>query len=449
MAAQGISVFGISVQNESNFTSTTAPTCTYTSSTYDAFMQTFMPIWSTAGLLGNTKIFMPEENDYDFSIAAATLADGTVNADMYGLCCHYYGPATITGPPATPAAGGKLWETEYAHQTSYDASMTDGVVLAQDIHTHLSTGGFNAFLWWQCYWDPAFNTSLVTAPGATPAKRYYVLGNYSKFIRPGWIRIGESDSGGFLCSAYKSPDGSQFAIAAINSTGSSIPVTFTLSGFPSAGFVTPYVTDPSNNLAAQSTISISGGAFTATLGATSVTTFIGGTSNLYSADSGAETDSSLGYGRAGDSGTESESAWWTATILLADAGSGNDGAISWPWDGDFGMDAGGPLGGGGGIGGGGAWDKTFDFLVTPLIGDGPSVTDAAFGRGTGGDSTAGNDGGLASGFGGDSGTGQDSGFLETLTNGEIYSADSGTGLEAFLTQWLGTDIPAAIDAAAE
>ena len=53
------------------------------------------------------------------------------------------------------------------------------------------------------------------------------------------------------------------------------PVTFSLSGtgVPDGATVTPYLTDASNNIAAQATISVSSGAFSYTMPARSLVTF--------------------------------------------------------------------------------------------------------------------------------------------------------------------------------
>jgi hypothetical protein len=174
-----------------------------------------------------------------------------------------------------------------------------------------------------------------------------------------------------------------------------------------------------------------------------------GVAFVYFADTAAVgSDAAFGLPYGSDVPAGGESAWWSATIILADAGSGSDGALLWPADSDIGVDPG-PLGGGGG-GDPTAflWNKNNDFLVLPYDGSPTAGAEGALeGAGTA-DGGSGNDGGLADGFGGDSATEFDSGFLETLTNAAVASADSGAGLEGFLLSWLGADVPPVIDAAA-
>ena len=54
------------------------------------------------------------------------------------------------------------------------------------------------------------------------------------------------------------------------------PVTFSLTGtgIPNGATVTPYLTNSSSNAAAQATTTVSGGAFTATLPARSLVTYM-------------------------------------------------------------------------------------------------------------------------------------------------------------------------------
>ena len=104
-------------------------------------------------------------------------------------------------------------------------------------------------------------------------KRLYTIGNYSKFIRPGYVRIGESDDGGVLISSYKDLATGKFVIVAVNS-GAAQTETFNLNGF-TATSVTPWVTSSALNLAQQTDVAVGGSSFTYTLAAGSVTTFVG------------------------------------------------------------------------------------------------------------------------------------------------------------------------------
>ncbi len=76
-------------------------------------------------------------------------------------------------------------------------------------------------------------------------------------------------------AAFKNTDGT-VAIVALNTGTSADPVTYTLSGTgtPNGATVTPYLTDSSNDVAAQATTSVSGGSFSATIPARSLVTYV-------------------------------------------------------------------------------------------------------------------------------------------------------------------------------
>jgi len=139
------------------------------------------------------------------------------------------------------------------------------------------------------------------------------MGNFSKFVRPGWQRIGVTGSGTPLVSAYKYSDGS-FAIVAIN-PGSAQRTTFSLSGLGAAS-VTPWVTSPSLSLVAQTAVSVSGSSFTSTLPATSVTTFY---------------HSTTVNGACGSANGQGFSTAPTSNLCSAGTASGIKGTGPWTW----------------------------------------------------------------------------------------------------------------------
>jgi O-glycosyl hydrolase len=102
--------------------------------------------------------------------------------------------------------------------------------------------------------------------------RYYVMGNYSKFVSQGSTMIGNSDPN--TLTTYNAKDHS-LVIVATNSTTSSTPVNYDLSQFSSVGAAaTPYQTSSTQNLQALPSIPVANAAFATTLPAQSITTFV-------------------------------------------------------------------------------------------------------------------------------------------------------------------------------
>ncbi len=104
----------------------------------------------------------------------------------------------------------------------------------------------------------------------------YVLGNFSRFVRPGYYRIGVSNNASLLqVSAYKDITSRAFAIVAINSTTTNVCQVSNLNGFTVTAPVTPWLTSASASLAAQTPVPVGGGVFTNIIPAQSVVTLVG------------------------------------------------------------------------------------------------------------------------------------------------------------------------------
>jgi glucuronoarabinoxylan endo-1,4-beta-xylanase len=102
------------------------------------------------------------------------------------------------------------------------------------------------------------------------------MGNYSRFIRPGYMRVSTSGTvpSGVMLTAYKNPADGTVVVVAINNNTSSTPLSLYISGVVPCT-ITPWVTSATDDLAAKTPITVSNARFSATLDAQSVTTFVG------------------------------------------------------------------------------------------------------------------------------------------------------------------------------
>jgi len=103
-------------------------------------------------------------------------------------------------------------------------------------------------------------------------KRGYALGNWSKFVRPGFQRIAATDrpTGGVLIEAYR--DATHIAVIAVNTGSKPVTQKFILDS-ATFGTLTPWVTSPDDNLAAKDPFTAYD-TFTYDLPASSVVTFV-------------------------------------------------------------------------------------------------------------------------------------------------------------------------------
>lgn len=292
VASQGISLYALSVQNEPDQCPSAYDGALWSNSNFDTFIKTNLGPTFAANGQTSTLIMMPESSQWASfgGLANTCMTDSSCSRYVGINAWHDYDDASsISNTYSAP----HFWETEASAGVGYgpslcggcfDPSMADGLLWAGIIDNRMSLAGANEWGWWaavtSCCTD---NEGLTNTTSANPSnlvpKHTYVLGNYSKFIRPGWVRISATHvpASGVTVSAYKDPGGSgNFAIVATNQNGSSQAVTFSLSGFLTST-VTPWLTDTSNNLAQQTPISVSGTSFSVTLGASSVTTFVGTT----------------------------------------------------------------------------------------------------------------------------------------------------------------------------
>jgi O-glycosyl hydrolase len=198
------------------------------------------------------------------------------------ISSHGYG-----GAPNSPITGlghRHTWETEWANLSGqWNASWDDGgdgagFTWAQHIYDGLAKANLSAFLYW---WGSAVGDSndavLIRYTNNTLeiSKRLWAFANYSRFVRPGAIRIGATASDNNLeTTAFKNTDGS-LSIVVFNISHSDISTTFSLqkASITTNCTVTPYITDDSHNAARQAQLHIQQQEFSATVPARSLVTY--------------------------------------------------------------------------------------------------------------------------------------------------------------------------------
>jgi hypothetical protein len=137
-----------------------------------------------------------------------------------------------------------------------------------------------AWVYWQAIDDSAAtgwgllhsHLNHPTDYGATLNPKYYVMGNYSKFIRPGYKLLLVDDA--HSLAAYDLST-KTLVIVTTNSTGSDTTIRYDLSKFARLPrFATPHRTAENENLVRLDPVAITGRAFSAVSKARSVTTYV-------------------------------------------------------------------------------------------------------------------------------------------------------------------------------
>ncbi len=198
-------------------------------------------------------------------------------ADVAPVTTHTYDANNPSGLKNEAARLGRpLWVSEYG-----DGDAT-GLIMAKRIHDDISALGARAWVYWQVVdntsgWGFLCNPLVAPAnPGYTTHytinEKFYVMGQFSEFIRPGCNIITVNDSN--TLAAYNPASGS-LVLVVVNTNSSGFNVTYNLSHFPTfCSQAAVYQTDASENLAALPGVPVANQQFTAVVPAESVTTFV-------------------------------------------------------------------------------------------------------------------------------------------------------------------------------
>jgi O-glycosyl hydrolase len=279
-AADGIPLTYIGPENEANI-GPAYDSMLLTPAQTANFLDVLGPTVAASGLSAQVECCATEGWDTAQQYAAAIEADPVANSYTPLFTSHGY-----TEAPASALAGWTkpAWETEWSTFETWDPAWDDGtdasgLTWAQHIYTGLTAANLNAFLYWWGSTTPSENgdnEGLIQINGSTVSSsgRLWAFANYSDFVRPGAVRIAATSSNSAVdLTAFKNTNGS-VAIVALNTATSADPITYSLSGTGSGTTVTPYLTNASSDTAAQAAIPVSGGAFTATIPARSLVTYV-------------------------------------------------------------------------------------------------------------------------------------------------------------------------------
>jgi glucuronoarabinoxylan endo-1,4-beta-xylanase len=274
--AAGVTIAGLSLQNEPDFSSPGYESALYTPEQYAAFAAVVGPL--LASRTPGVSMLCPEG-----STIAETVGDETIQGFMGSLIASAAWPyvgKTAThvywGAPASISGYGRpVWQTEWSRFTDpTDLGMPDALLTAQNIHDCMAAN-FSAWHYWTLMYEGAANCGIYqyATRGDSPPKRFWAMGNYSRFIRPGYTRIGASGSpAGVKTTAYESPGGGRVIVVVVNTSAS--PVQYDVVGL-SGSSAEVWTTDATRDLARQSDLALVGGAGTLSLPALSVTTLVG------------------------------------------------------------------------------------------------------------------------------------------------------------------------------
>jgi len=261
-AASSLGLDYVSMQNEPD-ANVNYESCSWTGTTMETWCQTNAP---TVG----KPIVMPESQSFNDTYSDPTLNNATAVKNIAIVAGHIYGGGNIEHENALNH-GKHVWMTEhYNNGTDIGTALTDAKEVSDCINNEMS-----AYFWWYAFY-PGAACDLVN--GSVPQLNGYALAQFAHFIRPGYINIGTTynPTTNVYVTAYTGQG--TVVIVAINLGTTSVSQPFTLQNI-TVPYVTPTTTSASSNMVAGARITVAGGAFTDTLPAQSVTTFVSGIAN--------------------------------------------------------------------------------------------------------------------------------------------------------------------------
>ena len=249
----GVHIYALSIQNEPD-ANVGYVSCHWNAQQFHDFIP-YLHNALAAANVSSTKIILPESQNWNDPqhLAATAMNDPNVAADVDIVADHDYGGGN--GPQ--PSYGKTHWETEVSTFDAFDGSITNAMYWASQLHLFMTSAQVNAYHYWWLIGLNSDNEGL-TANNSVPAKRMYALGQFSRFVRPGYYRISSTNtSGTALISAYRYPNSGNITIVAINTGTTSINQTFILTNLPVPTSMTPWITSSNLSLAIQSDVAIS------------------------------------------------------------------------------------------------------------------------------------------------------------------------------------------------
>jgi glucosylceramidase len=263
--AEGIPIYAISIQNEPASPINDYPAMPMQDSEQASFLgQNLGPALAAAGISSKVMVF---DNSMHSDFAITVLSDPRAGPAAAGTAMHCYAGDPSAGTTVHDAFPNKdVWLTECSRLT--DPGTPSGFVLGQpnaDVIVPMLRNYAKSFVLWNAVLDQnsgphtgGCTTCLgllkiddsVSPATVSPVADYYLVGQFSKYTRPGayQVRSDDGNTGGVLPVAFRNPDGS-IVLVAYNNTADNVSFDVPWSGksfnyTQPAGAVTTFVWSP-------------------------------------------------------------------------------------------------------------------------------------------------------------------------------------------------------------
>jgi len=158
--------------------------------------------------------------------------------------------------------GWKIWQSEYCvMEPGRDLGMDTALRMARIIHCDLTLVNASSWQWWLAVANEDYKSGLIytdykaagDAETIYASKLLWALGNFSRFIRPGMMRVelsGPQDVNGLMASAYLNKKSDCAVLVFVNSANAAKNVRLQFAKPANAARIfATYITSAENNLA--------------------------------------------------------------------------------------------------------------------------------------------------------------------------------------------------------
>lgn len=280
MQDEGLPLLALSAQNEPDYTANW-DTCLWTPEELATFIGDHLgPALEERGV--DTPVLAPESANWGSfeRYTSAILEHADARAVVDAVATHSYGgnPFTYDAPGEH---GKEIWQTEMSDPGNPDDPEIDSALrVARMIHEHLTIANTNAWHYW--WLVPNRHPEGEESTGALLDQQYqltrraYALGNFSKFIRPGFVRVDTTDTRrtGAYGSAYLDPNGTRVVIVLVNERRERVEQELELRG-ARLGELDTWLTSEDAALEETEPVEADGNTLTVTLEPRSVLTLVG------------------------------------------------------------------------------------------------------------------------------------------------------------------------------
>ena len=220
----------------------------------------------------STAVSAPDENTIDLTLGSFRFYSAATRSMVSQINTHSYGGSQRTQLANEANSRGKaLWMSEYG-----DGDAT-GLTMSQRIVSDMKHLRPSSWVYWQAVDGGGWGLLKNSLPDGTHTdytlnKKYFVMANYTRFIRPGYRFIAITDVNSL--AAYDPASGTLILVTT-NSRSFDVPVTYDLSMFDAVDcLVTAYRTSADEDLAQLPPAHVVDGVFASPAKAGSVTTYV-------------------------------------------------------------------------------------------------------------------------------------------------------------------------------